>query len=55
MYERDLFFITKTLSLEAVVKEECELSPWNNWPLSPGAEDSGKGREKEGEREAQHY
>lgn len=50
MYERDLFFITKTLSLEAVVKEECELSPWNNWPLSPGAEDSGKGREKEGKR-----
>lgn len=34
MYERDLFFITKTLSLEAVVKEECELSHWNNWPLS---------------------
>lgn len=34
MYERDLFFMTKTLSLEAVVKEECELSPWNNWPLS---------------------
>lgn len=34
MHEMDLFFITKTRSPQAVVKEEFELSPWNNWPLS---------------------
>lgn len=50
MYERDLFFMTKTLSLEAVVKEECELSPWNNWPLS--CRSWGQWKRK---REAQQY
>lgn len=34
MHEMDLFFITKTRSPEAVVEEEFEWSPWNNWPLS---------------------
>lgn len=42
-----LFFIAKTLSLEAAVKEEWELSPWNNWPSSRKEPRTvGKGREK---------
>lgn len=51
MHEMDLFFITETQSLEAVVKEEFELSPWNNWPLSSARADEkvvkGGGKEEQ--------
>lgn len=56
MYERDLFFITKTLSLEAVVKEECRnYPPGTTGPChEPRTEQRGK-RKGKGKREAQHY
>lgn len=49
MYERDLFFITKTLSLGAVVKEESMNYP----PGTTGPCHEPRREEKEGEREAQ--
>lgn len=48
MYERDLFFITKTLSLEAVVKEESMNYPrGTTGPCHEPSEERGKGKGKE--------
>lgn len=51
MYEKELFFITKTTSLEAVVKEESMNYP----PGTTGPCHELRREEKKGKREAQHY
>lgn len=50
MYERDLFFITKTLSLEAVVKEESMNYPPGTTGPCHGPRREEKEEERKGKR-----